>query len=158
MLDKPGKCPKCKMSTKPVDLEFSAVVILRIGDETVNAKGFSYPPAVPNNYPDAVARIEEHIEAIEHLIETNDLGKVHAVAEKISHVCKKLPELAPEHDRAEVTKVCQATIALFGKIDEAADNGRKNDTIKVLNTYKAKVSELRKHVKKDDHHEGDRHD
>lgn len=139
------------MLAQPVDIEFSAVILLRVKGKTVNVKGFSYPPAVPNNYPDAVARIAEHLKAIEDLIEANELSKVHGVAEKISHVCKKLPELAPEDDRAEIGKLCRETIALFSKIDEAADNGRKADTIKFLKVYNVKLSELMKHVKEDHH-------
>ena len=114
-------------------------------------KGFEYPPAVPNNYKDAVARVEELLKAIQGLIDTNDLEKVHAVAEKISYVCEKLPELAPHDDKADVEKTCKAVIALFGEIDEAADAGKKRETIQVFSKYKLKVGELKKHVKGEGH-------
>ena len=45
------------------ELTFSAVVIFHIDGETYNVKGFEYPPAVPKNYKDAVARVEEHLKA-----------------------------------------------------------------------------------------------
>ena len=139
------------MRTKPVALEFTAVVIFRIGGKSMNVKGFSHPRAIPTNYPDAIARIEDHIKSIQGLIESGDLGKVHSVADKISDVCKKLPELADKDHRTIVQKLSTATIALFKKIDDAADNGRKGDTIEVLKLYKANVAALKKHLKSHGH-------
>lgn len=133
------------------ELHFSAVVIFSIGGKTHNVKGFEYPPAVPDNYEDAVARVEEHLKAIQALMDSNELEKVHAVAEKISYVCEKLPELAPHDDRADVEKICKAVISLFSEIDEAADAGKKRETIQVFSKYKRQVAELRKHVKAEGH-------
>lgn len=152
VLDKPGKCTKCPMELKLVDLEFMAVVIFKINGETKNAKGFQYPPAIPSNYKDAVAKIEEHLKSIDDLIKGNDLDKVHAVAEKISRVCGKLSKLAPKDSQGEVEKVCKEIIALFKEIDEAADAGKKSETVKVTEKYRAKIAELRKHVS-DKHHD-----
>lgn len=150
--DKPGTCPKCPMTLKPVPLEFQAVVVFKIKGETKNAKGFQHPPAVPADYPGAVARIEEHLKTIDGLITSSALDKVHAVAEKISRVAEKLPSLAPKDDRAHVEKVSKEVIALFGEIDEAADAGKKDETVKVLSKYRAKVAELKAHAKGGDHH------
>ena len=136
------------------DLKFSAVVIFRLGGKTLNVKGFEYPPAVPDNYKDAVARIEEHLRTIAGLIDTGDLEKVHAIADKISYVCKKLPELAARGDRPEVEKTCKVIIGLFGEIDEAADAGRKTETVQAFGKYKTKVKELEKHVKDNGHDHG----
>ena len=133
------------------ELTFSAVVIFRIRGKTYNVKGFEYPPAVRNNYKDAVARVEEHLKAIQALIDTNELEKVHAVAERISYVCEKLPDLAPHDDKVDVEKTCKAVIALFSEIDEAADAGKKRETIQVFSKYKLKVAELKKHVKGEGH-------
>ena len=47
--------------------------------------------------------------------------------------------------KAGIEKVCKSIIALFGDIDKAADDGKKADTIKVFDRYKAKVKELKKH-------------
>ena len=146
VLDKPGKCTKCPMDLKPVDLEFMAVVIFKIKGETKNAKGFQYPPAIPSNYKDAVAKIEDHLKTIDDLIKASDLDKVHGVAEKISRICEKLSKLAPKDDQAEVERVCKEIIALFKEIDEAADAGKKAETVKATEKYKARVAELKKHV------------
>ncbi|MCZ6691841.1 MAG: heavy metal-binding domain-containing protein [Planctomycetota bacterium] len=160
LLEEPGKCPTCSMETKPVNLEFSAVVIFRIGGETLNVKGFEYPPAVPDNYKDAVARLEDHLETIQGLIHSGDLEKVHAIAEKISHVCTKLPDLAPHHDESKVEKICETVIGLFKEIDAAADAGKKKETIEVFEKYKSKVDELKRHVTGDhkEDHGGDHDD
>jgi hypothetical protein len=129
------------------DLEqFSAVVIFKVKGDTKNVKGFEYPSAVPTNYKDAIAKIEEHLKAIDGLIAANDLDKVHASAEKISHVCEGLPALAPKDDVAEVTKVSKEIIALFKEIDDAADAGKKAETIKVVEKYRAKLAVLKKHA------------
>jgi hypothetical protein len=126
--------------------DFSAAVIFKIKGETKNAKGFQYPPAVPKDYKGAVSRIEEHLKQIDDLIKANDLEKVHAVAEKISQVCEKLPALADKDHRALVEKTSKEVIALFKEIDEAADAGKKAETVAVANQYKAKVAELKKHA------------
>ncbi len=131
--------------------EFSAVVIFKIKGETKNAKGFQYPPAIPKDYKGAVSKIEEHLKQIDDLIKTSDLEKVHGVAEKISQVCEKLPALAEKEHRTEVEKTSKEIIALFKEIDEAADAGKKEETIKVADTYKAKVAQLKKHVTGKEH-------
>jgi len=133
--------------------EFSAVVIFKIKGETKNAKGFQYPPAVPNDYKGAVSRIEEHLKQIDDLIKSGDLEKVHGVAEKISHVCEQLPALAEKDHRTSVEKASKEIIALFKEIDEAADSGKKEETVGVANKYKAKVAELKKNAG-GEHHKG----
>ncbi len=147
----PGKCTKCSMVTNPVELSFSAVIIFRIAGETHNVKGFEYPPAIPDNYADAVAKIEEHLAAIHELIERGSLAKVHQVAARISHICEKLPELAPAEDRPEIQELCRSIIALFKEIDLVADAGKKEATERVLAKYEAKVKSLQKGATK---HEG----
>lgn len=151
-LDKAGKCTQCPMMAKPVDLQFSAVVIFKAGGETKNVKGFQYPPSVPKDFPGAIAKIEEHLKAIDALIAANDLDKVHASAEKISHVAEGLGALAPKDDKAEVEKVAKEIVGLFKAIDDAADAGKKADTVAVVAKYRAKVAELKKHAKGDHDH------
>ena len=97
---KPGTCRKCPMKLKAVEREFRAVVIFKIKGDTKNAKGFQYPPVVPDNYKDAVAKIDEHVRTIEALVKADDNDKAHAVALKITRICEKLPDLAPGKDRA----------------------------------------------------------
>ncbi len=143
--------PYFRVALEPLDPKFAAVVIVRIGDKTFNVKGFEHPPAVPNDYAGAVGRFEEHLAAIQVLIDHDDLESVHAIAEKISYVCEKLPDLASRDDRAEVGKTCKIVIGLFREIDAAADAGHKRETIDVLVKYKKNLAELQKHAKKGDH-------
>lgn len=146
MLDKPGTCTKCPMTTKPVDLEFMAVAIFKIKGETKNAKGFQYPAAVPSNFKDAVARIEEHVKAIEGFVKADENDKAHAVADKVSRICKKLPDLAPPAHKAEVEKASKDIAAIFKEIDDAAHAGKKADAVKAVDKYKAGLTELKKHA------------
>ncbi len=148
----PAKCPKCGMQTMRRELKFTAVVIFRIKGQTHNVKGFEYPPAVPDNYPDAVRKIEEHIASIDALIEKGQLATVHAVAEKISFVCRKLPALASKKNRGSIEKTCKEIIALFKEIDAAGDSGNKAGTRKALDKYKAKVRSLKAAGKEDHGH------
>lgn len=146
MLDKPGKCPKCSMDTKPVDLKFSAVVIVKIGGETFNVKGFVYPAAIPSTYGDAVARIEEHVKTIQGLVDTGKLASVHLVAEKISAICEKLPGMAPKGAAAEIASTCKTMRSLFDEIDKAADAGKKPETVQVLGKYRTQLEILKRHL------------
>ncbi len=145
--DKTGKCAKCGMELKPVDLEFLATVIAKIKGETKNAKGFEHPPGVPGNYADAVAKMEAHLKEIRALIDKGDLEKVHPAAEKISRIAKKLAPMAPKDDVKEVEKLCNELVALFNEIDGAADGGNKPATEKAYAKYKERIEALKKHVK-----------
>lgn len=146
ILDKPGACPKCPMAMKPVAIEFAAVVIFKVKGQTKNAKGFQYPPAVPATYGDAVAKIETHLKEIDELIEHGDLDKVHAVAERISHISEKLPGMAHSEARGEVEKLSKEIVALFKEIDHAADAGKKDETVAAVKKYRAAVEALKKHA------------
>lgn len=151
LTDKPGTCAKCPMTLKPTTVEFQAVVIFKIKGETKNAKGFQHPPAIPADYAGAVARMEEHLKSIESLVNAGSLDKVHGVAEKISRISEKLPALAPKDDRAHVEKVAKEVVGLFQEIDAAADAGKKEETVKAMAKYKAKIAELKAHAKGGDH-------
>ncbi len=152
MLDKPGKCPKCSMDTKPVDLRFSAVVIVKIGAETFNVKGFVYPAATPPTYGEAVARIEEHVKTIQGLVDAGKLASVHLVAEKISAICEKLPGMAPKDGATEIASACKTMRSLFDEIDKAADAGKKPETVQALGKYRAQLEILKRHVHGDTKH------
>lgn len=149
--EKAGKCSKCGMSLKAQPREFTAVAIFRISGKPLNVKGFEYPPAVPKTYPAAVEKAEKHLAEIKSLIDSNRLSKVHAVAEKISHICRKLPGMAPKDDLAEIQKVCKEIVGLFGEIDTAADGGNKSATLKAYEKYKAKIALLKKHATHEHH-------
>ncbi len=145
--EKAGKCSKCGMTLAEADLEFTAVVVFKTKDGTKNAKGFTYPADIPATFPLAVAKTEDHLKTIKALIDGGDLDKVHSTAEKISQICRKLPSMAEKDAKADVEKVCGETIALFKEIDEAADAGKKDATLKVYEEYVAKIAALKKHVK-----------
>jgi hypothetical protein len=143
VVTKPGKCTRCPMKLKPVDLVFSAVVVIRRKGKTTNVKGFKHPPEGPKNYADGIARIEQHIDAIQGLVDAGKLAEVHPVASRISKLCRRLPALAAQGKTEAVEQACKAIIALFPAIDEAGDNGRKADTQAVLDKYKTKLKELK---------------
>jgi hypothetical protein len=142
--DAPGRCSKCPMEMRPIDRELTAVVVLRKGSDTTNARGFRYPSEAPTSYADGLERIERHIASMEQLVQANQLTRVHPVAEKVSQVCQQLPQHAPEAQRAQVEATCKATIALFKEIDEAADNNKRPETVAAIEKYKAKLAELRR--------------
>ncbi len=149
--EKQGKCPKCGMPLKQADMEFTAVAVFKTKDGTKNAKGFEWPPEVPATFPAAVARTDSLLKEIKDLIDKGDLAKVHRVAGKISQICHKLPSMAPKDVKADVEKLCTETIALFEEIDEAADAGKKEETLKVYEKYVAKVAALKMHAKEEHH-------
>ncbi len=149
--DKAGKCAKCGMALKGAPMEFTAVVVFKTKDGAKNAKGFEYPPEIPATYAAAVEKTEVHLKAIKDLIDKGDLEKVHSVAEKISMICKKLPEMAAKDDKADVEKLSRATIDLFKEIDDAADAGKKDETMKVYKKYADNIAGLKKHAKEEHH-------
>jgi len=151
VVGEPGTCSKCPMKLKSVEREFRAVVIFRIQGDTKNAKGFQYPPVVPDNFKDAVAKIGEHVRAIEGLVKEDDNDKAHAVALKITRICEKLPELASVEDREKIASLSKQIIALFKEIDEAAHAGNKDMAVKAAAKYGPMVIELKKHIGGPDH-------
>lgn len=145
--EKPGKCSKCGMELKESEMEFAVIVVFKTKSGPKNAKGFEYPPAVPTNYPDAVAKMESHLKEIRALIDGGDLEKVHSAAEKISAIARKLPAMAPKDDMKEVEKACNELVALFKEIDDAADAGNKPATAKAYDKYKERIEILKNHAK-----------
>ena len=144
--DRAGRCAKCGMELRAIQREFSAVVVLRVGGRTVNAQGFRHPSDTPTSYADGLEKIQTHIETINGLIEANQLLRVHPVAERISRVCKKLPDFAPKGAEPAVRTTCTAVVALFKDIDEAADSQRRAETVAVLDRYKARLAEFKRHL------------
>jgi len=144
--ERPGECQQCGMQLQQVQRPFTAVVTLRAGGRTVNARGFRYPSDTPTSYADGLDKIQAHIDTIDRLIAGNQLLRVHPIAERISRVCEGLPEFAPTGRADAVRTTCRAIVALFRDIDEAADNERRADTVRVLDQYKARLAELRGHL------------
>jgi len=141
--EKPGKCPKCGMVMAAQPASFTAVVVCKIGDKTINAKGFKYPEDMPKTLADAATKIEAALAQIDELIAAKKLGDVHKVAEGVSKVAEHLGEIAPAAHKAAATKLGKEIAGLFDAIDAAADAGKAEETKKVVAHYREKLAELR---------------
>ena len=88
---------------------------------------------LPTSFAAGVARLTELHEKIEHLIEHNELHDVHRVAEEMAIVARKMKELAandiPEDMRTDAGRLCNQIAGYFNPIDEAADAGKKDETM-----------------------------
>ncbi len=108
---------------------------------------------VPDHYADAVAKCEELSEKIEHLIESGKLDQVHSAAADIQKVAEKLADLAkkdlPPGDLREVNVNARKLAGMFSAIDEAADSGKKDETIRIHREMKALIDALKAHAKED---------
>ena len=146
--EKAGKCAKCGMAMAVQPASFTAVVVVKLKDKSINAKGFQYPPAdAPATLAAAADDIEKHLAEIDKLIAGSKLDDVHKVAEKVSTTAKLLEGLAPAAARDEVGKIGRKLVSLFETIDTAADAGKADDTKKALAEYRAALADLRKQVK-----------
>ncbi len=90
---------------------------------------------LPTSFAAGVAQLTELHEKIEHLIEHNELADVHRVAEEMAIVARKMKELAAhdiaEDKRAEAGRLCNEVAGYFHPIDEAADAGKKDETMAI---------------------------
>jgi len=143
-----GMGPAIAHFVAPVDLEgreFDVAVALKIGSETVNARGFHYPPKrALESFAAGVESIEEAIEEMEHLVEAGKLSKIHEVADGIRATARALggTKDAPKDARLEAT--AKELVDLFESIDEAADAGKAAETRAVLEKYRNALRELKK--------------
>ncbi len=116
---------------------------------------------VPKHYGEAVERCEELSKKIDDLIAKGELEDVHAVAADIKKIAEKLPELAqvdlPAGALREVNIKAKKLAGMFSEIDEAADAGKKDETIRVHSEMKALIAELKEHVEKEIHHDHEEH-
>jgi len=145
--EKAGKCAKCGMAMQAHPAEFTAVVVVKVGDKTVNAKGFKYPEEMPKSLAEAAKKIEGQLAAIDALVAGKKLDDVHKVAEGISKVAEHLGDIAPAADKAAVTKLGKEIVELFESIDKAADAGKADETKAVVAQYREKLAALKKLVK-----------
>jgi hypothetical protein len=100
----------------------------------------------PESFADGVARIKELHEQINHLIEHNELAKVHRTAEEMAIVARKMKPLAArdiaEDQRTEAGRLCNEIAAYFGPIDEVADAGKKDETIAIHKQMAETIAKL----------------
>ena len=90
---------------------------------------------MPESFAAGVARLKELHEGINHLIEQNKLADVHHSAEEMAILARKMKPLAArdvlEDKRAEAGRLCNDIAGYFSPIDEAADAGKKDETIAI---------------------------
>ena len=103
--------------------------------------------SLPTSFSAGVARLAELHENIEHLIEHGELADVHRVAEEMALVARKMKELAAhdiaESDRTEAGRLCNEIANYFRPIDEAADAGKKDETMAIHHQMAATIQKLR---------------
>ena len=116
---------------------------------------------VPEHYAAALEKCEELSKRIDDLISKGHLDDVHSVAAGIQKIAEKLPALAkkdlPQERLRDVNIKSKELAGMFTEIDEAADAGKKQETIQVHDKMRGLIAELKKHVKKVDPHEGHGH-
>jgi len=90
---------------------------------------------LPTSFAAGVAQLNDLQEKIAHLIEHNELADVHRVAEEMAIVARKMKELAArdvsDDNRAEAGRLCNEIAGYFHPIDEAADAGKKDETMAI---------------------------
>ena len=105
---------------------------------------------VPDHYGEAVHKCEELSGKIGGLISSGKLSDVHAVAADITKIAEKLPELAQKDLKPEMLKEvnikAKELAGMFDAIDEAADAGKKEETVKLHEKMKALIADLKKHA------------
>ena len=113
---------------------------------------------VPDHYAEAVAKCDELSKKIGELIADGHLADVHAAAADIKKIAEKLPKIAkrdlPASMLRDVNVKSKELAGMFSEIDEAADAGRKAETVKLHARMKELVSGLlahAAHAKEEDH-------
>lgn len=101
---------------------------------------------IPDSFGAGVARLDELQKQIGQLIENNELANVHRVAEEMAIVARKMKELAvhdiAEDNRAEAGRLCNQIAGYFSPIDEAADAGKKDETMAIHMQMASTISKL----------------
>ena len=117
---------------------------------------------IPTTYSAAIARCEAHTRRIAELIESGELHDVHAEAAQIRDIARKLPELAktsvPPGMLKEINLTSKELAGLFDAIDNAADSGDKEGTIRVHEQMEDLVADLKAHEGNENDHEGHEHE
>lgn len=101
---------------------------------------------LPESFADGVARLAKLHEKIDHLIEHDELEDVHGAAEEMAIVARKMKELAAtdvaDDRRADAGRLCNEIAGYFRPIDEAADAGKKDDTIAIYRQMTTAIGKL----------------
>ena len=88
---------------------------------------------MPASFQAGVTRLEELHKKIGEEIDEGQLMRVHRLAEEMSLVAKKMKELAqkdlPADKRVEAGRLCNEVAGTYQPIDEAADSGKKVETV-----------------------------
>ncbi|MCZ6808115.1 MAG: hypothetical protein O7F08_14255 [Deltaproteobacteria bacterium] len=105
---------------------------------------------VPDHYAHAVEKLEELSTKIDGLIADGHLEDVHRTAADIKKIAEKLPALAktdlPAGMLKDVNVTAKQLAGTFSEIDEAADAGKKDETVAVHDRMKALIADLKKHA------------
>ncbi len=127
--------------------------------ESEHEHGGGGTAAVPEHYSAAVeecARLSRQID--EHIAEGH-LDDVHPIAADIQKIAEKLPALAQDDLPAdllrEVNIKAKELAGMFAEIDEAADAGKKEETVAIHNRMKALIADLQQHASEaeEEHHD-----
>jgi hypothetical protein len=101
---------------------------------------------LPDSFAKGVARLTELHKKIDHLIEHNELADVHRVAEEMALVARKMKELAAkdlaEDKRTDAGRLCNEVAGFYKPIDEAADAGKKDETIAIHKQMATAIGKL----------------
>ena len=123
------------------------------GEEGHGAEGHGSGGAtvtVPDHYGEAIHKCEELSGKIGSLIASGKLSDVHAVAANVTKIAEKLPALAQKDLKPEMLKEvnvkAKELAGMFDAIDEAADAGKKEETIKLHEKMKALIAHLKEHA------------
>jgi len=151
VLAKQEQCPKCGMKTKPVDLTFSAVIIFRIGENTVNVKGFAHPPTVPAHYSDAVAKMLKLFAPFAKSMRDGDDNAAHSTERMIMDIAEALSDLEGAKDKSAIKNAVSKIEILFKDIDKANHHGKKAEASKLIDQLKEKIHHLEKYGGEESH-------
>lgn len=101
---------------------------------------------MPESFAAGVAQLTELHQKINQLIEHNELADVHRAAEEMAIVARKMKELASkdiaEDSRTEAGRLCNEIASYFNPIDEAADAGKKDETIAIHHQMADTIAKL----------------
>ena len=102
---------------------------------------------MPASFQAGVTRLEELHKKIGEEIDEGQLKHVHRLAEEMSLVAKKMKELAqndlPADKRVEAGRLCNEVAGTYQPIDEAADAGKKPETVALHKKMGDAISKLK---------------
>ncbi len=100
---------------------------------------------LPQTYAGALADLAAQAVAARGLADSGELKGIHPLTERIEKICVALPGLAATLDdtaRATVTTRALAIKKTAGKLHHAADEGKAEETIALLDTLDADIAGL----------------